>query len=121
MKNWQFALVFVGVFALIIGILKVFPPPGSKEPGFRLVRMEITIPENFRCGDAVAFKDVPKAAKTLNFESAGNYLEEKIATDRAGYKPKCSPQATDYKFILTAMDDKSKIISKAEAKGSYAQ
>lgn len=78
-KNLKFILVFIGVFALIFLIIKIFPPPGSKEPGFRFIRMTITssafannenIPVKYTCdGDKVSppleITDVPKAAKSL--------------------------------------------------------
>ncbi len=80
MKNLRFALIFVGVFALILVILKLFPPPGSNQPAFKLIRMEITspafktndtIPVKYTCdgegvSPALEFTDIPKAAKSLN-------------------------------------------------------
>lgn len=79
MKNWQFALVFFGVFVLIFVILKLFPPPGAKEPGFKFTRMTITspafknnetIPTKYTCdGEKInpplTFTDVSKTAKSL--------------------------------------------------------
>lgn len=80
MKNWQFILAFAAVFGLIILILKVFPPPGAKEAGFKFVRMTLTseafknnatLPARYTCDDAglnppLVFSDVPTAAKTIS-------------------------------------------------------
>lgn len=115
MKNWQFALAFIITFGLIILILKVFPPPGSKEPGFKIVRMEIVAPKDFICGDKIIFKDVPKSAATLKFN------DETLDPETIEYKPKCFPEDKNYKFILTALDNKDKVISKAELVGLYGK
>lgn len=115
MKNWQFVLAFIITFATIIFVLKVFPPPGSKEPGFRFIKMEIVVPKDFKCGDMVTFKDIPKSAATLKFN------DENLDPKTVEYKPKCSPEDKDYNFTLTATNNKDKIISKAELVGLYGK
>ena len=80
LKDWQFIVIFAGVFGLLFLILKIFPPPGSKTPGFRLTIMTLSstafnnngpLPALYTCdGDKVnpplTISDVPRAAKTLS-------------------------------------------------------
>src|SRR3989344_531857 len=80
MKNLRFSLIFIGVFGLILLILKLFPPPRSNQPAFRIVRMQITssafenndiIPVKYTCdGETVSppltFTDIPKTAVSLS-------------------------------------------------------
>lgn len=114
MKNLQFALVLIGVFALIFIILYFFPPPG--------LLMKITAPVDFACGDKITFTNVPKFAKTLTFESVDSYKEGNLDPKTTVYKPRCSfSKDKNYKFILTALNDKGATISASQAIGLYSK
>ncbi|MDO8515231.1 MAG: hypothetical protein Q7S14_01905 [bacterium] len=112
MKSWQIIFSFLVVFGLILLILYLFP----------VAQIKIIAPENFSCGDIIVFKNIPPATKTLTFESVDNYKEENLDPKIIEYKPKCSfTKNKNFKFILTAVNDKNSVISKAELVGVYGK